>query len=136
MNILNYLIRQWFPRRYCKWGLRREEKKNMRQLKAAKHLSPVERYELKQKLESDLWEWLDELREIDDQRLVAKAAKMDIDLDDIPLSVMPGKSRRSSMVADSSPPRTKAARMAAASVSVTVNMPAGWGHGRGAARRY
>jgi hypothetical protein len=42
-----------------------------------------------------LWEWLDELREIDDQRLVAKAAKMDIDLDDIPFPPLKGMQRPS-----------------------------------------
>ena len=42
------------------------------------------------------------------------------------LSVMPGNSRRSSTAADNSPPRSNAARIAAASASVTTNMPAGW----------
>jgi hypothetical protein len=38
------------------------------------------------------------------------------------LSVMPGNSRRTSMAADSSPSRSKTARIAAASDSVTTNM--------------
>ena len=42
------------------------------------------------------------------------------------LSVTPGNKRRSSTAADSSPPRSKAARIAAASASVTTNMSTGW----------
>jgi hypothetical protein len=47
------------------------------------------------------------------------------------VSVTPGNSRRSSTAADSSPPRSKAARIAAASASVTTNMPGAWERGRG-----
>jgi hypothetical protein len=47
------------------------------------------------------------------------------------VSVTPGNSRRSSTAADSSPPWSKAARMAVASASETTNMPAGWERGRG-----
>jgi hypothetical protein len=39
------------------------------------------------------------------------------------LLVTPGNSRRSSTAADSSPPRSNAMRIAAASASVTTNMP-------------
>jgi hypothetical protein len=49
------------------------------------------------------------------------------------LSVMPGNSRRSSTAADNSPPRLNAARIAAASASVTTNIEGGWereGRGR------
>ena len=42
------------------------------------------------------------------------------------LSLTPGNKRRSSTAADSSPPRSKAARIAAASASVTTNMSTGW----------
>jgi hypothetical protein len=45
----------------------------------------------------------------------------------IALSVMPGNRRRSSMAADSSPPRSKAERIAAASVSETTNICRAWG---------
>jgi hypothetical protein len=38
------------------------------------------------------------------------------------LSAMPGNSRRSSTAAENSPPRSNAARIAAASASVTTNM--------------
>jgi hypothetical protein len=83
MTGLDSLIRRWFPRRYCIRGLRRAEDAHKRQLKAA--VSADERYKLKRQLENDVWEWTDWLREIDDKRLIAKAAKRDIDLDDIPL---------------------------------------------------
>ena len=43
------------------------------------------------------------------------------------LSVTPGKRRRNSTAADNSPPRLNAARIAAASASVTTNMPKAWG---------
>jgi hypothetical protein len=85
MRILDNLVRRWFPRQYCIRGRQRTESENKRQLKAAEHLSFADRYSLKQKLESDLWEWDDWLTELDDERLVAKAAKMDIALDDFPL---------------------------------------------------
>jgi Transposase DDE domain group 1 len=42
-------------------------------------------------------------------------------------SVTPGNRRRSSTAADSSPPRSKALRIAAASASLTTNIPAAWG---------
>ena len=43
------------------------------------------------------------------------------------LSPMPGNSRRSSIAADNSPPRSNAARIRAASASVTTNIPGAWG---------
>jgi hypothetical protein len=43
------------------------------------------------------------------------------------LSVMPGNSRRSSTAAESSPPRSKALRIAAASASLTTNIARAWG---------
>jgi hypothetical protein len=42
------------------------------------------------------------------------------------VSVTAGNNRRNSTAADSSPRCSKAARIAAASASVTMNMPAGW----------
>lgn len=42
---------------------------------------------------------------------------------------MPGKRRRSSIAADSSPARSNAARIAAASASVTMNMTRAWNAG-------
>jgi hypothetical protein len=51
------------------------------------------------------------------------------------LSVMPGKNRRNSMAADSSPPRSKAARIAAASASLTMNILTVSGLGAEPARR-
>jgi hypothetical protein len=52
------------------------------------------------------------------------------------LSVMPGKRWRSSIAADSSPSRSKTARIAAASASVTTNMAEGWGGATRRARRH
>jgi hypothetical protein len=49
------------------------------------------------------------------------------------VSVTPGNSRRSSTAADSSPPRSKAARIAAASASETTNIPGAWERGPGPA---
>jgi len=85
MEILDNLMRSLFPRQYCIWGRRRTEKVNRRKMEATGHLSVEARRELKHGLECDLWEWDDWLRQIDDERLVAKAARMDLDLDDIPL---------------------------------------------------
>lgn len=84
MEILGSLMRRWFPRRYCVRGRRRTEREHKRLL-SSKGLSADERYELRQRFEPDLWEWDDWLTAIDDERLVAKAAKMDIDLEDVPL---------------------------------------------------
>ncbi len=85
MKIFGNLIRQWFPRYYCVRGFRRTEKECQRRLKAAGNLPADERSLLKFELQENLREWGEWLAEIDDKRLVAKAAKMDIDLDDIPL---------------------------------------------------
>lgn len=85
MKIFDNLMRRWFLRSYCVRGLRRTEKENQRRMKAAVHLSADERHRLRFELQEDLREWDDWLTEIDDKRLVAKAAQMDIDLDDIPL---------------------------------------------------
>jgi len=84
MKVIDRQIRRWFPRQYCIRGRRRTQTENKRRLKAAEHLPADERYNLKQQLEQDLWEWDDWLSEIDDKRLVAKAESMDIDLDDFP----------------------------------------------------
>jgi hypothetical protein len=50
------------------------------------------------------------------------------------LSVMPGNRRRSSTAADNSPPQSKAARIAAASASLTTNIAEAWHAHRGAAK--
>jgi hypothetical protein len=49
------------------------------------------------------------------------------------LSAMPGNNRRSSTEAENSPPRSNAARIAAASASVTTNIVGAWDRGEGAA---
>jgi hypothetical protein len=85
MKVIDGLMRSWFPRQYCIWGRRRTENENRLQMESAGNLSSDERYRLRQNLGYSLWEWDDWLREIDDNRLVTMAAKMDIDLDDIPL---------------------------------------------------
>jgi hypothetical protein len=73
---------RWLPRRYSASGLRRTKRRNARKLKS----TPLnQRWELKEQLDADCREWLYPLRAIDDHRLIARAAKMDIDLDDIPL---------------------------------------------------
>jgi hypothetical protein len=75
-------MRRWFPRRYFRSGLARARRDNARDLIAAKHRTAQERYELRQFMDSSLEDWRGALLEIDDRRLVAKATKMDIDLDD------------------------------------------------------
>ena len=52
------------------------------------------------------------------------------------LSTMPGKRRRSSTAADSSPRCSKTARIAAASASDTTNMPGAWERRLGLSKRY
>jgi hypothetical protein len=96
VETLDSLMRRWFPRQYCIRGRRGTERENKLKLKAAEHLSANDRWNLKQQLELDLWEWDDWLTEMDDERLVAKAAKMDIDLDDIPLPPSEEPERRPS----------------------------------------
>jgi hypothetical protein len=91
MKIFNNFLRRWFPKQYCLRGLKRTEEHHKKLLKAA---APQEKYDLKSELDSDIWEWLDWLTEIEDAELIAKAAKMDIYLDEIPLPPLePGEDR-------------------------------------------
>jgi len=61
------------------------EENHKKQLKAASNLPPAKRQELKTELDSEAWEWLDSIREIEDTELVSRAAKMDVYIDEIPL---------------------------------------------------
>ncbi len=70
-----------FPKRYARQGHRRAEEASREQLRVA---SPDKREEIKDRLTWELWEWIDWVREIEDAEVVAKAAKMDIHLDDMP----------------------------------------------------
>lgn len=79
------VARRWFPKRYCSRGLARAEQRAREELKAAKGLSAAERHDLRRKLEEDIWEWREWLCEIEDKELVAKALKMDVYLDEIPV---------------------------------------------------
>lgn len=70
-------MRTWLPEWYAKQGLRRVQK----QIRAA----PLDKgANLKHQQQWEAWEWIDWIRELEDAKLVAKAAKMDIHLDDIP----------------------------------------------------
>lgn len=74
-------MRRWFPKSYAMRGWRRAEEACREQVKAA---PSDKREEIKGRLTWELWEWIDWVREIEDAELVAKAAKMDIHLDDMP----------------------------------------------------
>lgn len=74
-------MRAWFPGRYAKQGLRRVEATYRKELSVA---PPDKRAELKNRLQWEAWEWIDWVRELEESELVAKAAKMDIHLDDMP----------------------------------------------------
>lgn len=77
--------RELFSKRYVTFMLARAEQREREELKAAKALSALERRNLKDKLEQDVWEWREWLWEIEDKELVAKALKMYIYLDEIPI---------------------------------------------------
>ena len=79
------LARRWFPKQYVTFMLTRAEQRARDELKAAKGLSALERNNLRGKLERDIWEWQEWLCEIEDKELVARALKMDIYLDEIPI---------------------------------------------------
>jgi hypothetical protein len=86
-TIFNRLQRRWFPKRYALRKLREQEDENRRKIKAAgSSLTAIEKYNLESELNHDLFEWIDWIQEIDDQKSVARARKMDIYLDDIPPS--------------------------------------------------
>jgi hypothetical protein len=80
-------LRKWFPKRYCLMMLKRTETKNKEKLRAAQGLSLLDRRNLRAELDSDIWEWQDWLREIEDAQIVAQAPKMDVFLDEIPVPV-------------------------------------------------
>ena len=48
-------------------------------------LSAQDRHDLRRKLDDDIWEWREWLCEIQDKELVAKALRMDVYLDEIPV---------------------------------------------------
>lgn len=79
------LIRILFPRLYCRYGRLRTERLYQENMRTSQNLSPDDRALLAHEREYDLQEWDDWLQELDDEKLVAKARKMDVDLDDIPL---------------------------------------------------
>jgi hypothetical protein len=80
MKIFDSFQRRWSTKQYALRGLRRTEEQHKKLLKAA---PPDKKYELKAELDSDIWEWIDWLTEIEDEELIAKAIKMDIYLDEI-----------------------------------------------------
>ena len=66
-------------------GLARAEHRAREGMKAAKNLPALKRTKLRGKLEQDIWEYREWLCEIEDKELIAKALKMDIYLDEIPI---------------------------------------------------
>ena len=85
-------MRKWFPKSYARQGWRRAEEAFLEQIKVS---IPDKRSETKGQLSWELWEWTDLIREIEDAELVAKAAKMDIHLDDMPPPYSEDEERRS-----------------------------------------
>ena len=92
MSLYAKFMRRWFPKTYAKQGLQQAEQSHGRQLKAA---LPEERANLKSRLSWELWEWIEWVREIEDAELVAKAAKMEIHLDDMQNTYYEDEERRS-----------------------------------------
>ena len=84
MNALERTFRFLSPKWYCQWGLSRAKRERSKKLKAARSLPKLERQNLIARLEHDVYEWADWLREMEDRKLVRRAAKMDVYLDDIP----------------------------------------------------
>ena len=78
------VLRRWFPKRYCLRMLRRAEDEHKDRLAVARSLPLIDQRNLKAELDSALWEWFDWLQEIDDKKLIKKAHKMEVYLDDIP----------------------------------------------------
>jgi len=85
MNALERTFRFLSPKWYCRWGLNRATRERSEKLKATQSLSKIERQNLINQLDGEIYEWADWLGEMEDKELVRRARRMDIYLDDIPL---------------------------------------------------
>lgn len=85
-------MRRWFPKTYARSGRQRAERAYREPLRG---LPGERRREMKNQLTWEIQEWSDLLAEIEDAELVAKAAKMDIRLDEIPAPFSESENRRS-----------------------------------------
>ena len=92
MSLYDKFLRKCFKRTYDTRGLRRAEKEWVDKMKAVPY---EDRERAAFDMQSDIVGWQDWLREIDDERLVKTAAKMDVFLDNIDPPFSESERRRS-----------------------------------------
>ena len=73
MNTLERVSRFLSPKSCCRWGLNRANRERSQKLKAAQSLSKVERRDLINRLDWEVYEWADWLGEMEDKELVRRA---------------------------------------------------------------
>jgi hypothetical protein len=84
MRTIERVMRWWSPKWYCRSMLGRAKREREEKLKAAKSLAAVERTNLADRFDSDIFEWEAWLTEFEDTELVKRGRAMDVYLDDIP----------------------------------------------------
>jgi hypothetical protein len=83
-SVYDRALQRWFPKRYFRKTMRRAEIDHIDQLTAVK--SSADREELEAYHNFYMRHWGDLLTSIEDKELIKKATRMDLSLDDIPMS--------------------------------------------------
>jgi hypothetical protein len=83
-GVLLRAFRWWSPLRYARWSLARERQNHRAQIHAS-NLTGTDLENFNDQLAHERQEWEYWILEMEDSKLVARANKMDVHLDDIPL---------------------------------------------------
>jgi hypothetical protein len=88
-SVYDAALRRWFPKKYLRRMQRRTRAEYRQKCETAK--SPNDRREIEYNFDQDMENWRLWRQSIDDDELVAKAARMDLSLYDVPLPQIDGK---------------------------------------------